>query len=70
MTHMEKHALDSIKERTLDLQYVCQQFEHFDPSEMLTEVHEMFETLIRIRTGKFYHEFEQQETQAEHEDKF
>ena len=32
------------------------QFERFEPSEMLAEVHEMFETLIKLRSGKFYRE--------------
>lgn len=67
MSQLERHALDSIKERTLDLQYVCQQFERFDPSEMLTEVHEMFETLIKLRSGKFYQEFESHGLDAEPE---
>ena len=35
---------------------------------MLTEVHEMFETLIRLRNGKFYHE--QYGHGTEQEDKF
>ena len=63
MTFLEKNALEQIKERALDLQYVCHQFERFDPSEMLTEVHEMFETLIKLRSGKFYREFNETEEQ-------
>ena len=63
MTDLEHNALDQIKERGLDLQYVFQQFERFEPSEMLAEIHEMFETLIKLRSGKFYREYQTLENQ-------
>jgi hypothetical protein len=42
---------------------VCQQFERFEPSEMLAEIHEMFETLIKLRSGKFFREYQTLENQ-------
>lgn len=35
----------------MDLQDMLHAFERFDPAKMVTEVHEMSETLIKIRAG-------------------
>ena len=40
----------------MDLQDQLHAFERFDPSKMVTEVHEMSETLIKIRAGTLSNE--------------
>ena len=50
---MEKEQLDQIREEALDLQFMCQQYEQFDPSVMLKEVHHLAEVLCKLRSGKF-----------------
>jgi hypothetical protein len=37
---------------------VCHQFISFEPNELLTEVHSMNETLLKLKSGKFYEEME------------
>ena len=36
----------------MDLQFVCQQFQQFDPNFMLTQVHELSELLFKVKSGK------------------
>ena len=40
----------------MDLQDQLHAFERFDPNKMVTEVHEMSETLIKIRAGTLSNE--------------
>ena len=55
-TEVDRLCLLQVRERALDLQFACQQFQQFDPNFMLTQVHELSELLFKVKSGKINEE--------------